>query len=126
MRGVEWLVDATGCPADVLRSLPSLRALFERIIQDLGLHPVWRPMWHVFPGEAGLTGVVVLSESHLTCHTFPEHGYAALSLYTCRERAEWPWAERLSELLQARAVTVRSVVRGDARAKSRRRRVPSR
>ncbi|WGK68481.1 adenosylmethionine decarboxylase [Candidatus Haliotispira prima] len=31
----------------------------------------------------GVSGVVVISESHLTIHTWPEHGYASLDLYTC-------------------------------------------
>jgi S-adenosylmethionine decarboxylase len=110
-RGVEWLVDASGCDPDLLRSLPALQALFARIIEEQGLHPVVPPLWHVFPGQAGLSGVVVLSESHLACHTFPEHGYLALSLYSCRERPAWPWRRRLGELLGARSVTVRSVVR---------------
>jgi S-adenosylmethionine decarboxylase len=114
-RGVEWLVDATGCPGEVLRSLPALQGLFARIIDELGLHPVGPPLWHAFPGEAGITGVAMLSESHLACHTFPEDGYCAVSLYTCRERAEWPWADRMAELLRARSVTVRSVTRGESR-----------
>jgi S-adenosylmethionine decarboxylase len=111
-RGTEWLVDASGCPPDVLRSLRTFKDLFACIVDELGLHPVNAPVWHVFAGEGGLSGMVVLSESHLACHTFPEYGYAAFSLYCCRPRPEWPWAGRLTELLRARAVTVRTVSRG--------------
>ena len=114
--GTEWLVDASGCPAGRLRSLAALEGLFARIIDELALHPVRPPAWHAFPGEGGLSGMVVLSESHLACHTFPEHGYAAFSLYCCRPRPEWPWAARLAELLGATVVTVHAVARGAVRA----------
>lgn len=107
-------MDASGCPSAVLRSVPALEGLFARIIEELALHPVRPPLWHVFPGEAGLSGIVVLSESHLACHTFPEHGYAAFSLYCCRPRPAWPWAGRLAELLGARTVIVRAISRGGA------------
>jgi S-adenosylmethionine decarboxylase len=69
-------------------------------------------MWHVFSGHAGITGAVLLAESHLTIHTYPEAGLAAINLYCCRSRADWPWEKRLRELLGARAVTVRTFRRG--------------
>ena len=70
------------------------------------------PVWHQFPDAGGITGVVVLSESHLTCHTFPERGFAALNLYCCRPRRDWPWAERLAEALGATDVQVTTHRRG--------------
>ena len=79
--GSEWLVDARGCRSDALRSQAVLEALFARVIDDLALRPVAPALWHAFPGECGVTGVVLLSESHLTCHTFPETGFAAFNLY---------------------------------------------
>jgi S-adenosylmethionine decarboxylase len=49
----------------------------------------------------------MLSESHLACHTYPEHGVLAMNLYCCRPRPEWPWRERLAELVGATRVDVR-------------------
>jgi S-adenosylmethionine decarboxylase len=110
--GVEYTVDAHHCDPAVLSSLPALQRLFDEIIGDLHLRPVGPPMWHVFPGHAGITGAVLLAESHLTIHTYPEAGLAAINLYCCRSRADWPWETRLGELLGARAVTVRMSRRG--------------
>jgi len=39
--------------------------------------------WHHFGDGCGYTGVVVLSESHISVHTWPEHGYAALDIFVC-------------------------------------------
>lgn len=111
--GAEWLVDAHACDPRALRSLDVLKQLFERAVAELGLEPAAEPVWHVFPGEAGITGLWLLRESHLACHTFPERGFAAFNLYCCRPRPEWPWAERLAEAVQARRVSVRHLTRGD-------------
>ena len=111
--GTEWIVDAHGCDPSALRSCVTLGRLFARIVDELGLHPVCDPVWHVFPDQGGVTGVLLLSESHLSCHTFPERGFAAFNLYCCRSPQEWPWAERLAEALAASEVRVRSVRRGE-------------
>jgi S-adenosylmethionine decarboxylase len=110
--GVEWLVDATGCSAEALRDLRALRALCERVLADLDLQVVGAGTWHQFPSPGGLTGLYLLTESHLACHTYPEHGLATFNLYSCRARPRWPWEARLREALSASGVTVRTVDRG--------------
>jgi len=105
--GTEWLVEASGCDAEALRDVERLRALFSRAVEELGLRVVGEPVWHKFPGAGGVTGLALLSESHLACHTYPEFGFATFNLYCCRERPRWPWDERLRELIGARAVSVR-------------------
>jgi S-adenosylmethionine decarboxylase len=109
--GTEWLIEASGCDADALRDEARLRSVFVRAIRELELRVVGEPMWHKFPGEGGVTGLVMLTESHLACHTYPELSTATFNLYCCRERAAWPWDERLREMLGARDVCVRSVRR---------------
>jgi S-adenosylmethionine decarboxylase len=110
--GVEWIIDAEGCAAEALRDARLLRELCELILTDLELRVVHEPLWHCFPEPGGVTGLYLLTESHLACHTYPEHGIATFNLYCCRPRREWPWAERLKETLSAQRVTVRTVQRG--------------
>lgn len=111
--GTEWIVDAHGCDPEALRSSVTLVRLFARVVEEMDLHPTNEAVWHVFPGPGGITGVLLLSESHLTCHTFPERGFAAFNLYSCRPAKEWPWASRLKEAVGAADVRVRSFTRGD-------------
>lgn len=110
--GTEWIVEAHGCRPEALRSEPALRALFDRAVAELALTPVEPAVFHVFPGPGGITGVLLLSESHLTIHTFPETGYAALNLYCCRARPAWDFPGRCAEHLGAARVEVRAVARG--------------
>lgn len=112
--GTEWLVDAEGCRPETLRDLDGMRSLCNRITADLGLHVVGQPAWHQFPWPGGVTGLFLLTESHLACHTYPELGTATFNLYCCRSRPAWPWEERLREHLGATRIAVRRIVRGPA------------
>lgn len=111
--GCEFVVDASGCDPARLASRPALEALVERLVSELALRPIDAPHWHAFDGPGGITGLLMLSESHLALHTFPERGYAALNLYHCAAQPDWPWDARLREALGAREVRVRKLQRGE-------------
>ena len=113
--GTEWLIEATGCNQARLRDESLLRDIFEQVIHDLGLKPVGS-VWHKFPGEAGVTGLIALTESHLACHTYPEHGTATFNLYCCRTRPEWDWETSLKTKLGAERVSVLRIERGESSA----------
>ena len=109
--GTEWLIEAAGCSREALRDETVLRSVFSAIIADLDLKAI-NEVWHKFEGEAGITGLVALTESHLTCHTYPEHGVATFNLYCCRTRPEWDWERKLAQMLGAISVTVTKIERG--------------
>jgi len=108
----EWLVDAEGCRPDLLSDIAVIRACCERILCDLSLKTVGEGMLHQFPEPSGITAMYLLTESHLTCHTYPEYGIATFSLCCCRPRPRWEWEEQLRDLLGAEQVSVRSLERG--------------
>ena len=109
--GCEWLVDAAGCDASALTSVAVLRELFDRIILQLDLHPIHDPQFHVFPAPGGITGFVMLSESHLACHTFPEFGSLCLNLFCCEPRAQWDFEKHLAALFSATSIQIRIITR---------------
>lgn len=109
--GTEWLIDAEGCDARRLCDPAALRAVCEEIVAGLRLQVVGLPLWHHFPAPGGVTGMYLLSESHLTCHTFPESGTASFNLFCCRPRPEWNWATHLGLQLGAANVVVRRIDR---------------
>lgn len=111
VRGDEWVVEAFGCDAERLADRHSLGAMLDRMVTELALRAVGAGQWHVFPPPAGVTGMLLLAESHLTVHTFPEHRSLCLNLFCCTPRAEWPFAERLAEMVGAERVQVRHLER---------------
>ena len=105
--GTEWLIDASGCDAAALADLDRLRAVFDRVIRDLDLNVLGEIAWHQFDHPGGVSGLALLSESHLTCHTYPEFRAATFNLYCCRNRDSWSWEATLKEMLGATEVNVR-------------------
>lgn len=113
--GTEWLIEATGCDADALRDEAVIRRILDSVIADLGLKAIGS-VWHKFTNEGGVTGMIALTESHLACHTYPEHGTATFNLYCCRERPEWDWESDLTRTLGASSVSVTRIERGEISA----------
>lgn len=110
--GMAWIIDAHGCEPARLRDPEASRVLLGRIVEELRLLPVGGPLVHHFGGEGGVTALLLLSESHLAIHTFPEVGAATIDLYCCRPRPDYAWKEHLREHLGAREVIVRAFARG--------------
>ena len=72
------------CERDLLNDLQHM----ERVITDAALQAgaeVREVAFHQFAPH-GVSGVVIVSESHLAIHTFPEHGYASIDVFTCGKR----------------------------------------
>ncbi len=111
MSGIEWVVEAFGCSSQSLRDPAVLYDLFASAIREMKLRPVGETQWHQFPGTGGITGLCLLAESHLACHTFPEHGSLCLNLFCCVPRTEWDFETVLRQLFDARSVTIRRLQR---------------
>lgn len=89
MQGLHLCADLRGCPDQALMVEPAaLRALCVQAVQDAGLTAV-AECFHAFePAGSGITGVVLLAESHLAVHTWPELGAVTLDVYVCNFAAD--------------------------------------
>jgi S-adenosylmethionine decarboxylase len=87
MQGIHLIGDCYDCPsrADVFCRADVLRVLCLRAAVECGL-TVLGDCFHQFEPQ-GVTGVVLLAESHLAVHTWPEHGYATIDVYACNYRS---------------------------------------
>ncbi len=110
--GTEWLVDALGCEPARLRDMGVLVELSATLIATLELNVVGAPLLHRFDQPGGVTGLYLLSESHLAWHTYPESELCTINLYCCRSRPMLDWSVLLRRTLAAERVTVTVVRRG--------------
>lgn len=108
--GLEWVIDAKGCDPAALAQAAPLARLFDSFVRGMHLHPAAPAQWHQFPRTGGFTGMLLLMESHLTVHTFPENGTLCLNLFCCRRRPAGDFAAWLDEF-HPQDVTIRLVER---------------
>ncbi len=105
------LVDLHGCPADLLNDVAALETVMVEAAQRAGA-TVINSMFHHF-SPFGVSGVVVIQESHLTIHTWPEQGFAAIDLFTCGTQTRPRRAlTHLKRALQCTQIEVRQFMRG--------------
>ena len=79
--GHHYIVEASGCDPNIIGSVEKVQQILVKAAEIAGAH-VWSISFNRFPPN-GVSGVVVISESHISTHTWPEVGYGALDIYTC-------------------------------------------
>ncbi|MBW2141916.1 MAG: adenosylmethionine decarboxylase [Deltaproteobacteria bacterium] len=79
--GKHLIVELYGCDRTVISDIQAMeRHLLEAV--RLSGATIIQPFFHHFPPD-GVSGIVVVAESHFSIHTWPELGYAALDIFTC-------------------------------------------
>ena len=89
MHGLHLTADLHGCRNDTaaMTDTAALRHACLAAVHGAGLVPVGE-LFHRFPAPGGVTGVVLLAESHLAVHTWPELGAVTLDVYVCNLGAD--------------------------------------
>lgn len=101
--GLHLIGDLYGCLCDSRLMLDAayLEAFCKARVAAAGLTSVGT-LFHSFGEGGGVTGVVVLAESHLSIHTWPELGYVTLDVYVCNYSTNnRPKAQKLFQDIQA-------------------------
>lgn len=86
--GRHVLVEYFDCNNDILNNIEHVRQAMLTAARKSGATIV-NDVFHLF-NPHGVSGVVVIAESHLAIHTWPEYGFAAVDLFTCGEDVN-PW-----------------------------------
>lgn len=82
--GCHVLLEFSGCPAESLADSAAIEAGMVRVTDESGATLV-KTVFHPFSPQ-GVSGVLIIAESHVTIHTWPECGYAAFDIFTCGNR----------------------------------------
>jgi S-adenosylmethionine decarboxylase len=88
-----------GCDFEKLNDVDGIEKTFVDAALKSGAE-VREVAFHKFAPQ-GVSGVVIISESHLTIHSFPEHGYASIDVYTCGDLDPNIAAEYIADALGA-------------------------
>ena len=79
--GKHLLLELKDCNQEVLNDLDFLKACLHDTAEQIGATVVNEAFYQFTPH--GISGVVIIAESHLFIHTWPEHDYAAVDIFTC-------------------------------------------
>jgi S-adenosylmethionine decarboxylase len=106
----QLVLEAFGCESP-LSDTRFIRRVLRTAVKEAKLNEL-HSYFHRFR-PIGVTGVIVLKESHISIHTWPEHGYAAVDLLTCGERKDALQACRsISDNLKAQRIKRKEIQRG--------------
>jgi len=106
--GKHILMEAYDCEYDVLDDLRGIHSAMIEAAERTGATVVDVAFRTFEP--YGVSGVVLISESHLAIHTWPEFGYAAIDLFTCGDKADpWKAFEYLSNYFKPKKITILAI-----------------
>lgn len=109
--GRQILAEFFQCDSEILNSVDAVKMFMQEAAAISQAHVV-QSVFHLF-NPHGVSGVVVIAESHFAIHTWPEYGYAAVDLFTCGEQVDpWKAFECLKKLLKASKVITMEIKRG--------------
>ncbi|NMB41520.1 MAG: S-adenosylmethionine decarboxylase proenzyme [Firmicutes bacterium] len=109
--GRHVLAEFYGCSPDILNNTRQIEEIMINAALEAGAE-VREAVFHEFSPQ-GVSGVVVISESHLAIHTWPEHGYAAVDVFTCGNTVD-PWVSCyfLKKQFTAERMAAKEIKRG--------------
>lgn len=109
--GTHLLLDLKECNPQLLDNIDYIKEAMVRAAVEAGA-TVLGDSFHKFH-PVGVTGVVVISESHICIHTWPEHKYAAVDIFTCGDAfAPRKAADTIIKRLECADCTITEVPRG--------------
>ena len=109
--GTHILADFYGCDSKLLKDVNFISQAMHTAAEKAKATIVYEK-FHTF-NPWGVSGAIIIQESHLTIHTWPEHKYAAVDLFTCGDSLDlWSALEYLREILECQNIDVNSISRG--------------
>ncbi len=109
--GRHFIFELYGCSAKALDDLEGIKEAMLKGAVEAGATVVGE-VFHRFSPQ-GVTGVVIIAESHFSVHTWPEYCYAAMDLFTCSSATEPGKAfSRIEGFLKPKSSTAMEVKRG--------------
>jgi S-adenosylmethionine decarboxylase len=109
--GTHLLVNMYGCPPDLLERAERVSTLLNEVVSETGLTKLGENVHQFEP--YGVTAIVLLAESHISIHTWPEqNGSAAVDIFTCGHPSSADRAfEALKEKFKPSKLTTQRVSR---------------
>lgn len=109
--GRHILAEYSGCDRNLLNDLQTIETILKEAARQ-SRATIVDTVFHRY-NPHGVSGVVVIAESHISIHTWPEYGYAAADFFTCGDQVDpWKACRYLQEKLRSQDMSTREIQRG--------------
>ena len=114
--GPHITIDLKGCPKEILSDYQLHFDYLKNTPISIGMTPITQP--YVFPYEGlvpedrGITGIVIIAESHLSIHSFEDKGYSFIDIFSCKHFEYEEVIKKTLEIFQPTSHEVNVVQRG--------------
>jgi S-adenosylmethionine decarboxylase len=110
-KGLHYIVEASGCAPQILEDVNKLKEILMNAAK-VGKMDVRTVHFYKF-SPRGVSGLVIVSASHISIHTWPEHGYAAIDVYICGQGSNPEEAiQHILQSIKAKHAHITEIERG--------------
>ena len=120
MFGPHLMLDLYGCDKEKLADVKFIHQVLDELPDLLGMHKIMPPYVIPYPGsdkedgfdKGGISGIVIIAESHISVHTFVAQEYASFDIFSCKEFDVDGCVKMLSDAFGAKKIEKNFLMRG--------------
>jgi len=118
MFGPHLTLDLYGCNKKKISDANFIFNLLDELPELIDMHKISEPQIMIYPGKpnsfdkGGVSGFVIIAESHIAIHTFVEQEYASVDIFSCKSFDVKKTEEILVDKLEAKKVEKNLIMRG--------------
>ncbi len=114
--GQHLMMDGYGCDREKLMDLNWIYDFLSRYPEEIKMTKIMPPYVFKYSGQVpedwGISGFVLIAESHISIHTFPEKLYLSLDIFSCKEFDSKAAIEHIKNLFDIKKVEIKLLDRG--------------
>ena len=114
--GQHLMMDGYGCDREKLMDLDAIYDFLSRYPSEIRMTKIMPPYVFKYSGKVpedwGISGFVLIAESHISIHTFPDKAYLSLDIFSCKEFDAKAAINRIKKMFDIKKVEIKLLDRG--------------
>lgn len=109
--GYHCIWDVFGCTAEDISYVDRIKSYLNELVDTIHLSKISESYKQFEP--VGVTGFILLEESHISIHTWPENNFVAIDVFSCKKFDENKLTDKINELFKTNDISLHIVERGN-------------
>lgn len=108
--GKHFIIDLYNCRAEILNDMTMVKKIIHSIAENVGATVIQDGYKQFSP--IGISGFAIISESHISMHTWPEYEYAAIDVFSCNVNMSEKICDHIKKIIEADKYDIQVIDRG--------------